>query len=75
VGIGATSYVPARGTCEDRVADVSRRANAPKQLIELLAQAEQGLHGQVVSPVSAQVLDHFREPDSMRIACGHGSSS
>ena len=75
MGIGATSYVPARGTLEDRVGDVSRRANAPKHVLELVAQPQQGLHGQVVSPTQAQVLHHFREPDSMRVARGHGSSS
>ena len=75
VGIGATSYAPARGTLEDRVGDVPRRANAPKHVVELVAQPQQGLHGQVVSPAQAQMLHHFSEPDSMRVARGHGSSS
>jgi hypothetical protein len=75
VGIGATSYAPARGTLEDRVGNVPRRANAPKHVVELVAQPQQGLHGQVVSPAQAQMLHHFSEPDSMRVARGHGSSS
>jgi len=75
VGIGATSYVPARRTLEDRVGDVPRRTNAPKHSVELDAQPQQGLHGQIVSPPQAQMLHHFREPDSMRVAGGHGSSS
>ena len=75
VGIGATAHVAASRTLEDRVGDVSRRANAPQYLVELAAELQQGLHGQVVSPTQAQVLHHFREPDSMRVARGHGSSS
>jgi hypothetical protein len=75
VGIDATSNVPARGTLEDRVGDVSRRASAPKHVVEFVAQPQQGRHRQVVSPTQAQVFHHFREPDSMRVASGHGSSS
>jgi hypothetical protein len=75
VGIGATPYVPARGTLEDRVGDVPRRANASEHVVELVAQPQQGLHGQVVAPLQAQVLHHFREPDAMRVGHGHGSSS
>jgi hypothetical protein len=67
--------VPTRGTLEDRVGDVPRRANVPKHVVKLVAQPHKGLHGQVVSPVQSQVLDHFREPDPMRVASGHDSSS
>ena len=63
---------PARGTLEDRVGDVPRRENTPKYVIELVAQAQQGLYAHVGSPTQPQVLHHFREPDSMRIARGHG---
>ena len=52
-----------------------RRANAPKEVVELVAQPQQGRHGQVVSPMQAQVLHHFWEPDPMRVARGHGSPS
>jgi len=75
VGIGATSDVPARGTLEDWVGDVPCRTNAPQDVVELVAQSQQGLPGQIVSPTQVQVLHHFREPDSMRVARGHGSSS
>jgi hypothetical protein len=74
MGIGATSDAPARRTLEDRVGDVPNRANAPKHVVEFVTQPQQGVHGQVVSPPQAQVLHHFREPDSMRVARGHGSS-
>ena len=47
----------------------------PSNVVELVAKPQQGLHGQVVSPTQAQVLHHLREPDSMRVARGHGSSS
>lgn len=69
------SCVPTRGTLEDRVEDAPRRANAPEHVVELVAQPQQGLHGLVVSPTQAEVLHHFREPDPVRVACGHGSLS
>jgi len=75
MGISSTPYVPARGTREDRVGNVPRQANAPKHVVELVAQPQQGLYGQVASPTQAEVLHHFREPDSMWVARGHGSSS
>ena len=75
VWIGARSDVPARRTLEDRIGDMPCRANAPKHVVEFVAQPQQGRHGQVVSPTQAQVLHHFREPDSMRVARSHGSSS
>jgi hypothetical protein len=75
VGIGATPDVPARGTLDDRVGDVPPEANASEHVVELVAQSEQGLYGQVVAPPQAQVLHHFREPDALRVARGHGSLS
>jgi hypothetical protein len=72
VGIGATADVPARATPEDRVGDVACRPNVPQHVVEFVAQPQQGLHGQVVSPTQSQVLHHFREPHALRVASGHG---
>src|SRR5207342_284783 len=74
-GIGATPDAPAPGALEDPVGDVSCRANAPTHVVELVAQPQQDRHGQVVSPLQAQVLHHFWKPDAMRVARGHGSPS
>jgi len=50
--------------------DSARVCTVPSGVVPV----QQGLHGQVVSPMQAQVLHHFREPDSMRVARRHGSS-
>jgi hypothetical protein len=44
-----------------------RRANAPKQIVELVAQSQQGRHGQVVSTMQAQAPPFLgTRPDARR---------
>ena len=68
VGIGAAPDAPTRRIREGRVGDVPYRANASKHVVEFGAQHRQALDRQVVSPTQTQMLHHFQEPDSMRVA-------
>jgi hypothetical protein len=51
--------------------DVALGSNSLKHRIQVIAQVDDCVEGHALQPVGAQVLDHFRKPNSLRIASSH----
>jgi hypothetical protein len=56
---------------KDRGTDVALGSNSLKRRIQVIAQVDDCVEGHALQPVGAQVLDHFRKPNSLRIASSH----
>jgi hypothetical protein len=63
--------MPATRASKDRGTDVALGSNSLKHRIQVIAQVDDCVEGHALQPVGAQVLDHFRKPNSLRIASSH----
>jgi len=67
VKIRAFANMPATRASKDRGTDVALGSNSLKHRI----QVDDCVEGHALLPAGPQVLDHFRKPNSLRIASSH----
>ena len=51
--------------------DVALGSNSLKHRIQVIAQVDDCVEGHALLPAGTQVVNHFRKPDSLRIASSH----
>jgi hypothetical protein len=71
VGLRGFANVPTVRTPDHGATDVPLGPNAMQHRVQFIAQLDDGVEGHALMPLGAQPLNHFRKPDSLRIAGGH----
>ena len=67
----ASANMPTLRTPKNWGMDLSLRSNSLKHRVQVIAQLDDFIEGHALMPRGAQQLNHFWEPYSLRVTCGH----